>query len=555
MMKKVRAFLLVVLSLAAGCPQGGLCANNPVVAADYSVVPLPSDIVAKGGGGFLLDSRCLIETAPDEAMHTNGLLLSRYLEELKDLKLEVIKTQKGEKAKGRIALRLSAKVTADEGYRLTVEKSGVVIEGRTAAGVFYGIQTLRKSLAAATPDESGAFLLPAVEINDAPRFGWRGMHLDVSRHFFNKDFVKQYIEMMVLHNMNRLHLHLTDDQGWRMEVKRFPLLTSVGGWRSYTTLGRNSSVSDRTPHGGFFTQEELREIVAYARQRHVEVIPEIDMPGHMLAALAAYPQLGCTGGPYAVEGHWGVFDDILCAGKEETFDFVTAVLSEVMDVFPSTYIHIGGDEAPRKRWKECPLCQQCIRREHLEAVEGQSAEARLQGYFTKRVEKFVNSRGRKLIGWDELLETGVDATATIMSWRGVSGGLVASEKGHDVIMAPVDYCYFNFYLTKDHDWGEPFAFDAVISLESTYGFDPAPETLSEAARRHVLGVQGNLWTEYIPFESQAQYQVLPRMGALAEVQWVAPGRKDYSQWRERQKGLLTVYDKYGWAWAPHLSEE
>ena len=555
MMKKVRAFLLVVLSLAAGCPQGGLCANNSVVAADYSVVPLPSDIVLKGGGGFLLDSRCLIETAPDEAMHANGLLLSRYLEELKDLKLEVIKTSKGEKAKRRIALKLSAKVTADEGYRLTVEKSGVVIEGRTAAGVFYGIQTLRKSLAAATPDESGAFLLPAVEINDAPRFGWRGMHLDVSRHFFNKDFVKQYIEMMVLHNMNRLHLHLTDDQGWRMEVKRFPLLTSVGGWRSYTTLGRNSSVSDRTPHGGFFTQEELREIVAYARQRHVEVIPEIDMPGHMLAALAAYPQLGCTGGPYAVEGHWGVFDDILCAGKEETFDFVTAVLSEVMDVFPSTYIHIGGDEAPRKRWKECPLCQQCIRREHLEAVEGQSAEARLQGYFTKRVEKFVNGRGRKLIGWDELLETGVDATATIMSWRGVSGGLVASEKGHDVIMAPVDYCYFNFYLTKDHDWGEPFAFDAVISLESTYGFDPAPETLSEAARRHVLGVQGNLWTEYIPFESQAQYQVLPRMGALAEVQWMAPGRKDYSQWRERQKGLLTVYDKYGWAWAPHLSEE
>ena len=250
-----------------------------------------------------------------------------------------------------------------------------------------------------------------------------------------------------------------------------------------------------------------------------------------------------------------MFDDILCAGKEETFDFVTAVLSEVMDVFPSTYIHIGGDEAPRKRWKECPLCQRRIRREHLEAVEGQSAEARLQGYFTKRVEKFVNSRGRKLIGWDELLETGVDATATIMSWRGVSGGLVASEKGHDVIMAPVDYCYFNFYLTKDHDWGEPFAFDAVISLESTYGFDPAPETLSEAARRHVLGVQGNLWTEYIPFESQAQYQVLPRMGALAEVQWMAPGRKDYSQWRERQKGLLTVYEKYGWAWAPHLSEE
>jgi hexosaminidase len=226
-----------------------------------------------------------------------------------------------------------------------------------------------------------------------------------------------------------------------------------------------------------------------------------------------------------------------------------------MDVFPSTYIPIGGDEAPRKRWKECPVCQQRIRREHLEAVEGQSAEARLQGYFTKRVEKFVNSRGRKLIGWDELLETGVDATATIMSWRGVSGGLVASEKGHDVIMAPVDYCYFNFYLTKDHDWGEPFAFDAVIPLENTYGFAPAPDTLSEAARRHVLGVQGNLWTEYIPFESQAQYQVLPRMGALAEVQWMAPGRKDYSQWRERQKGLLTVYDKYGWAWAPHLSEE
>jgi hexosaminidase len=418
--------------------------------------------------------------------------------------------------------------------------------------VFYGIQTLRKSLV--LPDkgqETVAVVLPAAEITDAPRFSYRGMHLDVARHFFSLDFVKQYIDMMVLHNMNTFHWHLTDDQGWRMEIKRYPKLAEIGGWRNYTTLGRNSDIDDGTRYGGYYTQQEMKEIVQYAKERFITVIPEIDMPGHMLGALTAYPELGCTGGPYEVEGHWGVFDDILCAGKEETFRFIEGVLEEVMDIFPSEYIHIGGDEAPRTRWEKCPLCQERIRKEHLTAKGNQSPEARLQGYFTKRVEAFVQSKGRKLIGWDELLDSDVNPSATIMSWRGVDGGLVASEKGHDVIMSPTSHCYFNFYLVKDYEWGEPYAFAEVIPIEKTYSFDPAPASLSEQAKKHILGAQGNLWSEYIHYNSEAEYQVLPRMGALSEVQWMQPSQKDFKAWVERERRLTLLYYRKGWAFAKH----
>ena len=518
--------------------------------ADYCVVPLPNSIILQKGNGFLLDGKCVIVAdTKDEDVQRNARFLSEYLRDDIGLGVRVA----DQSVKGRtILLRLNKKMQAEEGYRLTVGSKGVTIESLTARGIFYGIQTLRKSLIASDGKPLSAVWLPAVVVEDAPRFAYRGMHLDVARHFFGVDFVKQYIDMMALHNMNTFHWHLTDDQGWRIEIKRYPKLAELGSVRNYTTLGRNSAIDDETPYSGCFTQEEAREIVRYAADRFITVIPEIDMPGHMLGALKAYPELGCTGGPYEVEGHWGVFDDILCAGREETFQFVEGVLEEIMEVFPSEYIHIGGDEAPRTRWEKCPRCQKRIADEGIADDANMKAEARLQGYFTKRVERFINSRGRKLIGWDELLESDVNESATIMSWRGQEGGLVASEKGHDVIMTPTSHCYFNFYLVEPHEWGEPYAFDAVIPLEKTYSFDPAPSTLSEQARSHILGAQGNMWTEYAQYPSQVEYQVLPRMGALAEAVWTKPDSKDYRLWIERERTLTNLYKKKGWSFAPHV---
>ena len=544
----------VCLLLSLSVHAAGQDSKLSLPTADYQVVPLPHQVVMQQKEGFLLDAQTVIVVGSvGDEMQRNALFLQQYLKE--ETGWEVACQTKMTKGK-KILLRLNPKMTEQEGYRLTVDRRQVVIEALTPQGVFYGIQTLRKALVMDDDQEeqlreTGTVMLPAVVINDKPRFSYRGMHLDVARHFFSLDFVKEYIDMMVLHNMNTFHWHLTDDQGWRMEIKRYPKLTEIGAWRNYTTLGRNSIIDDGTRYGGYYTQEEMKEIVRYAQERYITVIPEIDMPGHMLGALTAYPGLGCTGGPYEVEGHWGIFDDILCAGKEETFRFVEGVLEEVMEIFPSEYIHIGGDEAPRTRWEQCPLCQERIKKEQITERDGKSAEARLQGYFTKRIETFVHSKGRKLIGWDELLDSDVNPSATIMSWRGVEGGLKASEKGHDVIMSPTSHCYFNFYLVEDHEWGEPYAFDAVIPIETTYSFDPAPASLSEKAQKHILGAQGNLWSEYIHYDTEAEYQVLPRMGALCEVQWMDTQQKNYKEWVERQRRLTLLYIRDGWAFAKH----
>ena len=472
----------------------------------YQVVPLPSSILPTKAEPVKLCMKTVISVADaSEDMQRNARFLAEYIREATGMDIPIGVRQKGQKA---IVLRLNAKIQQPEGYRITVGNREVLIEGRTAQGVFYGIQTLRKSL----PMTKGAVVLPAAIIEDSPRFAYRGMHLDVSRHYFSLDFVKQYIDMMVLHNMNVFHWHLTDDQGWRMEIKKYPKLTTEGSVRANTVLGRNSTVTDGTPHGGFYTQAECREIVEYARQRYITVIPEIDMPGHMLGALTAYPELGCTGGPYKLPTSYGVFEDVLCIGHPKVMKFVKDVLSEVMGLFPSKYI----------------------------------------GYFTKRVERFINDHGRKLIGWDELLESDVNPSATIMSWRGTKGGIEASKKGHDVIMSPVGYCYFDYYQTDNPTWGEPLSIGGNLPVEKTYSFNPAPPTLSAEAQSHIIGVQGNLWTEYIPYTTQAEYQVLPRMGALSEVQWMQPNQKDFSSFLERSQSLLRWYKHYGWTYAPHI---
>ena len=512
--------------------------------ANYDVVPLPRQIEMKKGPGFQMNFTTYI-VVKDASLARDAEFLRDYL--LGENQMSAVIQEKGISGHT-IVLQLNPKMTEKEGYRISISSKLVTIEGLTPQGVFYGIQTLRKSLAGFKKYA----ILPAAVIEDAPRFAYRGMHLDVARHFFGVEFVKKYLDAMAMHNMNRFHFHLTDDQGWRVGIDRYPKLIEEGSKRNYTVLGRNSPIDDGTPYGGSFTKEELKEIVRYAQERFITVIPEIDMPGHMLGALKAYPELGCTGGPYEVEGHWGVFEDILCAGKEETFKFIEGVLTELMEIFPSEYIHIGGDEAPKVRWEQCPRCQQRIKDLGLKADEGHTVEAKLQGYFTKRIEAFLNAHGRKLIGWDELMESDVNESATIMSWRGVKGGLAASQKGHDVIMSPTSHCYFDYYQTKDHEWGEPFSFANIITVETTYGLDPAPKTLSPEAQAHILGAQANLWTEYIAHESQAFYQVLPRMGALCEVQWVMPEKKDYKQFVERERRLTLLYKHYGWPFAPHI---
>ena len=513
--------------------------------ADFDVVPLPKSCVAKKGKPLALASVGAIRYVGGEDMRRNAQFLASYLKMATGRELPVT----SEKVKG-IAIELleSRQLTNPEAYRITVSDRRMTIEGGAAQGVFYGIQTLRKSLPTEVSSET---CVPSVVIDDEPRFSYRGMHLDVSRHFFDVAFVKQYIDMLALHHINTFHFHLTDDQGWRVEIKRFPRLTEVGAWRQRTVVGRNMGIYEWKRYGGFFTQEQLRDIVGYARERFVTIIPEIDMPGHMEAALAAYPELGCTGGPYEVEPNWGVFDDILCAGREETFRFVEGVLDEIMEIFPSEYIHIGGDEAPRTRWKDCARCQRRIADEHLSAVGKQRAEDRLQGYFMKRVERYLNQHGRKAIGWDELLDCDVNASTTIMSWRGVEGGMAASAKGHDVIMVPTSWFYFDYYQTPEDYWSKTQLIGGFVPLEKVYSFEPAPDSLSAEARSHIIGLQANLWTEYIYAEELAEYQVLPRMGALAELQWMLPSQKDYQAYLNRQKRLCRLYDQLGWKYCKY----
>ena len=508
--------------------------------ADFRVVPLPQSIVEQKGKPFELSKLSSIRYIGGEDMRRNAAFLAGYVRQATGMAVAV---EEGKAVKNVIALRIDPKISSREGYRITVTEKGITIDGGGAQGVFYGIQTLRKALPAG---EGSDVAFPAVLVEDAPRFAYRGMHLDVSRHFFGEDFVKRYIDMLALHHINIFHFHISDDQGWRVEIKKYPRLTEVGAWRQRTVIGRNMGIYEWKRYGGYFTQEQIRGIVEYARQRYITVIPEIDMPGHMEAALASYPELGCTGGPYEVEPNWGVFDDILCAGRERTFEFVEGVLDEIMQLFPSEYIHIGGDEAPRTRWKVCADCQRRISQEGLQGEGKRSAEDRLQGYFMKRVERYLNSKGRKAIGWDELLDCGVNTSTTIMSWRGVEGGLAASEKGHDVIMVPTSHFYFDYYQTKEDYWNKPLLIGGYVPLEKVYSFEPCPATLSVSAQSHIIGLQANLWTEYTYAEEMAEYQVLPRMGALCELQWTQPEKKNYSEYKERQQRLNSLYTMQGW---------
>ena len=415
-----------------------------------------------------------------------------------------------------------------EGYALQVDSNVVIIRALSATGIFYGVQTLRQLLPIEIEQKSLVqdvhWTIPAVTIADHPRFKWRGMHLDVGRHFFPVSFIKKYIDVMALYKLNTFHWHLTEDQGWRIEIKKYPRLTSVGSKRA-------ESQGDGIPHAGYYTQDEVRDVVAYAASRFVTVVPEIEMPGHSKAALAAYPELSCTGGPFDVETRWGVHSDVYCAGSEKTFEFMENVLLEVMDLFPGEVIHIGGDECPKARWEKCPKCQQRI------ADESLANEHELQSYFITRIEKFVNSHGRNIIGWDEILEGGLAPNAAVMSWRGMQGGIEAANAGHNVVMAPTSFCYFDYYQAKS---GEPKAIGGYLPLEKVYSFEPVPAEIAPEKEHFIIGAQANLWSEYIPTPEHAEYMLLPRMCALAEVVW---SPKELRYWPDFKNRMEIQYQR------------
>jgi hexosaminidase len=503
----------------------------PADTLPISVIPEPVSIT-RGTGEFVLTPGTMIWT--DSATFNLGYQLAGYLEPATGINIPV--STPGALTAKIIILHIDPSVArlGPEGYRLLVEPERIVITAPEAAGLFYGIQTLRQLFPPAifrdavvgTPRWS----VPAVTIEDYPRFSWRGAHLDVGRHFMSKEFIKKYIDLLALHKMNRFHWHLTEDQGWRIEIKRYPRLTDIGAWRRQSMIGRFSSDPDRQTfdgarHGGFYTQDDIREIVAYAQDRFVTIIPEIEMPGHAQAAIAAYPWLGVTGDSVDVLTAWGVSPYILNP-SDSVVTFMQDVLTEVMGLFPGAFIHVGGDEAIKDQWKASPRVQARIRRLHLQNEE------EMQSWFIRQMDRFLSQRGRRLIGWDEILEGGLAENAAVMSWRGISGGVAAARAGHDVVMAPTSNTYFDYYQSRDL-LNEPLAIGGFLPLDSVYAYDPMPPDLEPQYRKHILGAQGQLWTEYMVTPKQVEYMAYPRTSALAEVVWSPPERKNYQDFLAR----------------------
>ena len=545
---------LTHLSLAALCVLALTSCGKSVQCESVEIVPRPLEISTYDNPPFELKANTKLVVPPDfEVLPTetdDERSMYYVMNAIKELTQQVFGKEiplSEQAVKQNFVQLKSDPDLEEEAYLINVRSEGIILTASTARGFYYAVQSLRQMIPAEafTDMKVKSIVIPSLTIVDKPAFAYRGTMLDVCRHFFTVDEVKQYLDILAFHKINRFHFHLTEDQGWRIEIKQYPKLTEVGAWRDSTMVGKNWNEFDGTRHGGFYTQDEIRDIVQYAAERFITVIPEIEIPGHARAALASYPELGCRGEGYTVSSTWGVFPQVFCPGKEETFTFWQNVLTEVMDLFPSKYIHIGGDECPKSEWQQCPLCQQRIQE------EGLANEAELQSYVTSRVEAFLNEHGRSIIGWDEILEGGVTPTATVMSWRGVNGGIAAAKAGNNVIMTPTGYCYLDYYQSKDTA-EEPLAIGGYVPVEKSYSFDPYAG-LTEEEQQCILGVQGNLWTEYISTLDYAEYMLLPRMSALAEVAW-SYGNKDYADFLSRMNHTATYFDLYGWNYGKHIFE-
>jgi hexosaminidase len=522
------ASLLVILSL--------ILPTSCMHEHTFPIVPLPADVHADKGQ--LPFSSLMSIFLKDPALKQTAEYLKARLQDEIGIVLLVKEMQES----GGITLKIDGSLAHPEGYILRVSREGIEISGNDEAGVFYGVQTLLQIInKTASQEPVLRHYVPYVRILDYPRFAWRGMHLDVSRHFLSIDFIKKQLEIMARHKLNVFHWHLTDDQGWRIEIKKYPGLTGVGAWRADREDQPWDSreplkTGEKPSYGGFYTQEQIRDVVAYARRLHITIVPEIEMPGHAVAALAAYPELSCSGEKIEVmPGAYWPITHIFCAGNDRTFEFIDDVLAEVTDLFPSTFIHIGGDEANKKEWETCAKCRARMEAEHLATVK------ELEGYFFRRVEKSLASHGRRLIGWDKVLGAGLTSEAAIMSWKGIRGGTPAAMQGHDVVMTPTEHMYFDFYQAES---GEPPAIGGYLPLKKVYGFDPVPSEMEPAIQKHVLGVQANVWTEYMQTEASVEYMIFPRQCALAEVAWSQPERKDYGDFLMRMDAHYKRLEKW-----------
>ena len=515
-----------------------------------AIIPQPVKLELKDGS-FRIDSLTrIVCSPPDKQTRAVAESLAVRLRTTTGFPLRVIVGKRKPKSNIISFNRMLIKGLPPEGYRLSVTTKDVRIAAADGAGLFYGVQTLLQLLPAEVFGKEAqpipAWAIPGVAIVDWPRFPWRGLHLDVSRHFFPKEFVKRYIDYLSMYKMNTFHWHLTDDQGWRIEIKKYPKLTEYGAWRNGSMVGPYSDMKfDTVRYGGYYTQNDIREIVAYAKMRYVTVLPNTETPGHFLAALAAYPNLSCTGGPFEVGKAWGVYDDVYCP-KESTFTFLKNVLKEVCPLFPGKYIHIGGDECPKVRWKTCAHCQRLIKKKRLKNENG------LQSYFIKRIEKYLNAKGKQIIGWDEILEGGLAPNAAVMSWRGTSGGIAAARKRHRVVMSPGSHCYFDHY--QGNPKYEPLAIGGYTPVEKVYSYEPVPEKLSPSRRRYIMGAQGNMWTEYVATPQHIEYMTMPRMAALAEVVWSPKRARNYDDFQRRLIRHFQVLDFLGVNYSKALYE-
>ena len=514
------------------------CKEEEKLTSDVLIIPQPSEQKINNGQ-FILNNSTGINY--DENFKVSAEFLKSYIEEGSDISIE---------GSNQISF-IKDDALPDEGYTLEIFPNNINIKAKTDQGAFYAVQSLRQLL---PPElENGTFkgneiAIQCTTIKDEPEFTYRGMHLDVGRHMFSVDFIKKYIDVLAMLKMNTFHWHLTEDQGWRIEIKKYPKLQEVSAFRNETLIGHFSDQPhqfDGKTYGGFYTQEEVKEVVAYAQSRFVTVIPEIELPGHARAAIAAYPELSCTGKQVDVATKWGVFEEIYCP-KEGTFTFLEDVLDEVLELFPSEYIHIGGDEAPKTRWKNCDHCQALIKK------EGLKDEHELQSYFISRIEKYLNGKGRQIIGWDEILEGGLAPNATVMSWRGIVGAIEAAKQHHNVVMTPTSHCYFDYYQSENED--EPIAIGGFLPLEKVYSFNPIPEELNEEESKYVLGAQGNIWTEYMKTSKHVEYMAFPRIFAMSEVVWSKQENKNYANFVKRVENFHNRLDALNINYANHLYE-
>lgn len=531
------------------CPLLAVACNKRVV-ADYNVIPQVQNLSVKDGDVYVFDSsRKLVYDNQDSRRSLE--LFAQDLEELVGIRPSVA-AGTSEDAKDNVYFTLGLQNGGKEAYNINVSSDGILVQAVSPEGIYRATRTLLKSVGT---EKTSSVEFPSAEVSDWPRFGYRGLMLDVSRHFSDVEMVKRTIDMLALHQLNIFHWHLTDDQGWRIEIKSHPELTEVGAWRDDTVVGRylggTDYPTDGKRHGGFYTQEQIREIVAYAKERYIEIIPEIDLPGHTSAVLAAYPQLGCEDKEYKVANRWGVIRDVLCAGNPASLDLFKDIMDEVCELFPGKYIHLGGDECVKERWKACPKCQRKIRELGLKDGSRYSKEDYLQSWFMGEVASFVQSKGKRVIGWDEILEGVPMDDSVIMSWRGTEGGITAARMGHDVVMTPTSDMYFDQSQTLASQL-EEIPVGGFINVMKVYSYEPLPASLTPEQQKHILGCQANVWCEYMPEERIRQYQMLPRLAALSEVQWTMPERKNYKDFLKRLPKMLSIYDHYGYNYAKHI---